>query len=254
MARPATRSSRKGVEWRLPWRILPGGVPPRRVSLEIPGWAGASVRPRDGAVPQPWHCRPFVEGSTYGLELIYPYDTECRVAFGKNGIEFIADFSHEIVPGMIWPPFRMADPDHYSLGTLVDLQAPEGFALRIEPHPRFFSDRTDSVPVPLIANLQTSWWPMFFFVTFKRPNRGREHVFRKGEAYAQVIVVPAKIEYSLPQMSDSEAKARDDEARHLMRNRGSIARRSWTSEGKLSFDDLYKQLLRRSTTRTAETP
>ena len=64
----------------LKYRTFGKGLPPRPIRLEIPGWAGDTSKMEDGSVPQPWHCNPFVEVSTYGLELIYPYDAECHVA------------------------------------------------------------------------------------------------------------------------------------------------------------------------------
>ncbi|HEX5725449.1 MAG TPA: hypothetical protein VFX98_08280, partial [Longimicrobiaceae bacterium] len=63
----------------LRYRTVYGAPPPRRIRLEIPGWAGPSDAYGDGAPAQPWHCQPFVEGATYGLELVYPYRSECRV-------------------------------------------------------------------------------------------------------------------------------------------------------------------------------
>ena len=61
------------------WRTNHKGIPPRPIKLEIPGWSGRDLRHDDGATPQPWHCPPFVDGSTYGLELVYPFDAECAV-------------------------------------------------------------------------------------------------------------------------------------------------------------------------------
>lgn len=56
------------------WRTRHKGLPPRPIKLQIPGWAGHDLNHGDGATPQPWHCPPFVDGSTYGLELLYPFD------------------------------------------------------------------------------------------------------------------------------------------------------------------------------------
>lgn len=67
------------------------GVAPRPIRLEIPGWAGE----KNWESGQPWHCKPFVDGATYGLELIYPYDTEVAVV-SKNGVsEFLFEDKQE---------------------------------------------------------------------------------------------------------------------------------------------------------------
>ena len=54
-------------------------TPPQPIRIKTPGWAGTPDKMEDGSAGQPWHCLPFVEASTYGLELIYPFDTECQI-------------------------------------------------------------------------------------------------------------------------------------------------------------------------------
>src|SRR2546421_6714089 len=51
---------------------------PQPIRMTNAKWAGSPEKMEDGSEPQPWHCLPFVEGSTYGVELIYPYETECQ--------------------------------------------------------------------------------------------------------------------------------------------------------------------------------
>ena len=57
----------------------------------------------------------------------------------------------------------------------------KGFAIRTEPHPRFYTDRTDTVPIAVPA-LVRNWWPMMFFTVFKSPAEGRTHIFRPERA------------------------------------------------------------------------
>ena len=53
---------------------------PQPIRLKMPGWGGsAAMRMENGSEPQPWHCPPFVDGSAYGIELIYHYETECHI-------------------------------------------------------------------------------------------------------------------------------------------------------------------------------
>ena len=68
---------------KLKYRSLFKGLSPKPIKLEIPGWAGEQNKHTNGDKPQPWHCPPFIEAATYGLELCYPFETECRV---KNTI------------------------------------------------------------------------------------------------------------------------------------------------------------------------
>ena len=60
-------------------------VPPQQTRVKVPGWAGIADKMEDGSAGQPWHCMPFVEASTYGLELIYPFETECQI-INENGL------------------------------------------------------------------------------------------------------------------------------------------------------------------------
>ncbi len=56
--------------------------------------------------------------------------------------------------------------------------------MRTEPHPRFYTDTTDTVPIAVPALLRTEWWLTISFVVFKSPGVGRTHIFRPGELYA----------------------------------------------------------------------
>ena len=72
----------------------------------------------------------------------------------------------------------------------------KGFAIRTEPHPRFYTDRTDTVPIAVPA-LVRNWWPMMFFTVFKAPAEGRTHIFRPNEPFAQIIVIPEEASFEL---------------------------------------------------------
>ena len=130
--------------------VYAGALPPRAIRMKSGGWGGSTEGMVDGSQPQPWHCLPFVEASTYGLELVYPYETECQVVNDTDGIRFEFDYSNE--PGGILSGgefiFFNSDgpPDFYLFNTRIDVRAPAGHVIRTEPHPRFFTDRTQTVP------------------------------------------------------------------------------------------------------------
>jgi hypothetical protein len=75
----------------LKYRQLDKATAPRPIRLDVGGWAGESQRPQDGAETQPWHCLPFVEGSTYGLELVYDREVGCQVVNDGGTIRFERD-------------------------------------------------------------------------------------------------------------------------------------------------------------------
>src|ERR1700730_14546143 len=100
-------------------------------------WGGPPVKMVDGADPQPWHCLPFVEGSTYGLELVYPHETECQVVHDGQTIHF--EYDHAKEPGGVLTGFEFGAfspvkaAKFYLFNTRLDVQCPPGYVLRTEP-------------------------------------------------------------------------------------------------------------------------
>ena len=117
--------------------------------------------------------------------------------------------------GLQWPPFRNFGDSFYTYQILLDLKVPKGMAVRTEPHPRFYTDPTDTVPIAVPALIR-NWWPMMFFCVFKAPAEGRTHIFRPNEPFAQIIVIPEEANFELEPMSEEEVRrARAAGAAHL---------------------------------------
>lgn len=227
----------------LRWRSEFGAPPPRRIRLEVPGWAGASTAHGDGAPAMPWHCRPFVDGATYGLELVYPYRSECRVRTEAGAIVFEGELAAEMEAAGLPHPFGAFAAGHYGMATALDLLPPPGHALRLGPHPRVFTDPSGTVPLALPGHLQR-FWPRQFFAVFRAPPPGAVHVFRPGEAYAQLLVVRAVQPLDVRPMEPAEAERRAGEDRVVTLFPYFLAKRVWTSDRGHVFHDAYKQLLR----------
>ena len=191
------------------------GLRPRRTKLEIPGWAGEREPRADGAHEYVWHCMPFSEGAQYGIELFYPYENELRVSMRDGHLVLDGDFGPAPETGVMWPPFRS-----------------------------FYTDRTDTVPIAVPALLR-NWWPMMFFLVFKSPAEGRTHIFRPGEPFAQIIVVPEEADYTLAEMDEEEAAERELKARRIHEARQTLsADTHWTSASNTAFDGTYRHILR----------
>lgn len=206
-------------------------VPPQRIKLQIPGWAGEDHRHCDGAKAQPWHCLPFVEGSTYGCELLYTMPEECRVTFDG-----------ELRINQPW--MKTFAEGHYGYCGHIDIRVPDGYALRLEPHPRYFTDTTGTVPLCVPGNLQTEWWPRQFFIVFKAPWPGQEHIFRPGEPYCQFLVVPKKVNYKIMEMTPEEAKTRWRHEGMISTFDRHIGEKWWISNRNHAFNDKYKAMCR----------
>jgi hypothetical protein len=217
---------------------------PRRTKLEIPGWAGEREPRADGSREYVWHCLPFSEGAQYGIELFYPYQNDLRVMTREGHLIFEGDFGPPPEKGLQWPPFRTFGEKFYTYQILLDLKVEQGFAIRTEPHPRFYSDSTNTVPVAVPALLR-NWWPMMFFIVFKSPAEGATHIFRPGEPFAQVIVVPEEANFVIEEMGEEECAERELQARRIHESRTTLsAETHWTSKSNTVFDGTYRNILR----------
>src|SRR5271170_3821477 len=160
------------------YRSYAPGLNPRRTKLEVPGWGGQREPRKDGSMEQAWHCLPFSEGARYGIELFYPYANELRVSTSGGKVALGGDFGPPPVDhGGEWPPFRAFGDLYYTYQLSLDLKVDEGWAIRTEPHPRFYTDPTDTTPIAVPALIRR-WWPMVFFLVFKSPPEGKTHIFR----------------------------------------------------------------------------
>ena len=225
------------------YRTSIAGLQPQRTKLEVPGWAGASEPRADGSHEHPWHCMPFAEGARYGIELFYPYDNELHVSTRDGHLIFDGDFGPDPQTGVQWPPFRTFGNTYYTYQILLDLKVEPGWAIRTEPHPRFYTDPTDSVPIAVPALLR-HWWPMMFFVVFKSPAEGRTHIFRPGEPFMQIIVIPDEADFELVKMDAEEAAERELQARRIQQSRATLGKETqWTSSTDTVFDGTYRHIL-----------
>lgn len=222
------------------YRTYSKGVPPRKVKLDLPGWAGNKV----DNVGQPFQCKPWVDAATYGLELIYPFDTEVEIT-SKNGISEFHYSNNEEWKEFKFPegiPFQNFTPNHFGFTSSMDIQTPEGYGTMILPHPRYYTDTTGTVPLPAQGFLESDWWPKVFFIAFKAPLEGQRYVFRKGEGIAQFIFVPKEPNYNVVKMTSEEENHRSLMDKIISRFGSQIATKNWKDDNGLIFDNKYKVL------------
>ena len=225
-------------------RYIEPGLKPRRTKLEIPGWAGDREPRADGSMEQPWHCMLFSEGAQYGIEIFYPYEHELRVTTREGKLVFDGDFGPQPDTNVMWPPFRNFGDRFYTYQLLLDINPGEGWAIRTEPHPRFYTDPTDTVPIAVPA-LVRNWWPMLYFKVFKSPAEGRSHIFRPGEPMAQIMIIPEESDFELAEMSDEEQADRELRSRRIYEARSTLAADThWKSRSNTAFDGIYRHILR----------
>ena len=217
---------------------------PRLIALQIPGWSGAAQPRADNSHEQPWHCILFSESARYGVELLYPFEEELRVTKVNGGVQLDAKWG-EPPDDLMWPPFRAFGEDFYSYQLSLDLEVPTGWAIRTEPHPRYFTDATNTTPLAVPALIRTEWWPMIFFCIFKAPPPGVSHIFRKGEPFISLIALPSDPNVELRSMTEAESAERELRARRIAANRDQLsAGTKWVSTTSTVFDGTYRHMLK----------
>jgi hypothetical protein len=233
------------------YRLFNPKLRPRRTRLEIPGWAGKAEPRADGSHEYPWHCIPFSEAARAGVEIFYPYDDELHVGM-KNGDLIFARPSGDPLETSTRPPFRSFGKEYYTYQIFLDLKVEEGFAIKTETHPRFYTDTTGTVPIAVPAVLR-HWWPMMFFVVFKAPAEGQTHIFRPGEPFMQVTIVQADEKIELAEMPEEEAAERELQSQRIYASRSTLAADSqWVSSTDTVFDGTYRRILAAAKAATGE--
>jgi hypothetical protein len=231
-------------------RYIERELNPRRTKLEIPGWSGERMPRADNSREQPWHCVLFSEGAQYGIELFYPYTTELRVSMNDGKLVFDGLEGPAPETGQMWPPFRTFGDKYYTYQVLLDIDPGEGWAIRTEPHPRFYTDTTGTVPIAVPA-LVRNWWPMLYFMVFKSPGEGQTHIFRPGEPFAQILVIPEEANFDLVEMTEDEQADRELRSRRIYQARSTLAADThWRSTTNTAFDGVYRHILRAAKAKT----
>lgn len=222
------------------YRMVNPRLRPRRTRLELPGWAGEPDPRVDGSHEYPWHCIPFSEAAKAGIELLYPYDNELRVTTRAGDLIIEEDLRGN--PDAEPAPFRSFGLEYYTYQILIDLKVQAGWSIKTETHPRFYTDTSGTVPIAVPAVLR-SWWPMMNFVVFKSPPEGQTHVFRPGEPFIQITVVPSEPVFELVEMSEEEAAERELQSRRIHASRTTLsADTQWTSSTNTVFDGTYRRI------------
>jgi Flp pilus assembly protein TadD len=196
-------------------------------------WGGAPQKMENGSEPQPWHCLPFVEGSTYGLELLYPRQAEARVRNIEGDVRCEGT-----------GPVRGPLPGFYQLRARLDLQPPTGHAIRLLPHPRYFTDGTGTVPLPLTSHMPAELCTTGAAIVFRAPGPGQEHWFRPGEPMAQIVFVPQPMRHDLMPMPQEEETPRRKLEGQIEGSKLDIADHIWRNAAGIPFNNHYKLLAR----------
>ncbi len=236
------------ADWDLSYRTSGHAFPPQPVRMAVPGWGGLADKKREnGSEPQPWHCPPFFEGGTYGLELAYQHAADCHIVNDDGRIRIRGDWGDEageVVRAGTFPAPGKEGVPFYVLDTGVDLQVPPGHVVHTQPHPRFFTDPVGTVPAALCGHFGSDEQNRRLFVAFKAPEPGRRHILRYGDPYVQILLVPRQRRYEVTRMPPEEEAARRQVEDGILLAKTFIAKRVWHTPEGLEFNDHYRILER----------
>ena len=73
----------------------------------------------------------------------------------RGRVRLDAAWGEPVDDDMMWPPFRPFGEEFYSYQVSLDLQVPPGWAIRTEPHPRYYTDPTNTTPLAVPALIRT---------------------------------------------------------------------------------------------------
>lgn len=204
---------------------------PKKIKIKVPSWAGESGHKN----PNPWHCKPFMDASQYGYELIYPFEGKMYVKKQNGKLSFESE--NKLALNYI-DEFA---PNYYSISSFIDLNPPEGYLTRIEPHPRFYTDVTGNCPLAVAGHLKR-FWARIFFVVFKSPLEGQTHIFSYEEPYASLLFLPENSDFKIDLMSEGEIKFRENIEKNIHDKGAKIATHSWFDSKGNNFNNKYKVL------------
>jgi hypothetical protein len=224
------------------YRLHDPRLAPRRTRTSVPGWAGEPEPRANGSHEQPWHCIPFTEAAVAGIELFYPYEEELHVTTQDGELVLSSPGQADAPTATVATPFRSFGKWYYTYQSLIDFKVGEGQAIKVETHPRFYTDRTGTVPIAVPALIR-HWWPMIYFVVFKAPLPGQTHIFRPGEPFIQFSVVQADDKIDLIEMPAEEAAERDLQSERIYASRSILSSDTqWTSSTDTVFDGTYRRI------------
>jgi hypothetical protein len=159
-------------------------------------------------------------------------------------IVFDGDFSKESEESGIETPFKIFAPGHFGFTSSLDIEPPPGYAVRLESHPKLYTDPYNQTPLVVPGHIQGEWWPKIFFVVFKAPAPGQEYVFRKNEPYAQILIVPKKASYEVIEMTEEEKQRRYKLDEKVSKYGPQISEHGFKDNTGQDFNDKYKVLKR----------
>jgi len=101
---------------------------------------------------------------------------------------------------------------------------------------------------PLYAERQENypndfgWVPLESLVANSDPMPEETHIFKSGDPYAQILIIPKKPTYEIKEMNESEKQYRKTIDEKIHNSNTTLSKHVWRDNNGKLFDDKYKQL------------
>jgi hypothetical protein len=221
---------------------------PRLCKLSMPGFAGSKMDAKETTpgqeVPQPYHCKPFIDAASGMIELYWVFQGKVQI-FSPDGKKIVQSRGHHKEARTTDTVAQFA-PGHYGIGTNLRLHMPHGWGGLVLPHPNCYM-RQKNLPTIIPGLLEFDWWPHCFFVVSSVPRAGEYHELIYGEPFACIMPVRSRTKVTVEPMTKEEDDFAVATERLIRDNYKNVSTRnwqgSWPGSGKAhTFGNAYKVL------------
>jgi len=161
--------------------------------------------------PPAWQFKQFEDVANYGVEFIWPHEDRAMPPYGdlKSTHFFSVKLDSKVISKV-------------------------NHSLLIIPHYSYYI--SSARPLPVTQMIETDWWPNDLELLF----HVQPCIFKKGEPFAQGVIVPRK-EYKVKEVDSKETKKLAAASKYLEQFKDSHVTRITSFDGN-EYDNLYEVL------------
>lgn len=187
----------------------------------------------------PLHCKPWLDASSYGLLLTFPY--KARVTITDTGthppdIQMSPRTAERMYSGVAYSFAK----GHFGLSSGYWLKTDLGIGTFTNPLPYGYPAKGTLVP----GLIETWRYPKNIFIVFKCPENGASITFEYGDPLCVLVPLPCEpvVGERMSETDLVEFRAEREHWREYLKEHPEL---TWTSSDGESFTHLYKVLGRR---------
>ncbi len=182
----------------------------------------------------PLHCKPWVDASSYGVLLTFPYKTTLTI-YGRPDASPTFTMSPASTQLIYGPLGQMFSKEHFSLGSGYWFKTDPGVGIFTNHLPDGYQSRSRLVP-----GLVECWrYPKRLFVVFRAPAPGETIKFEYGDPLCVLMPVATGV-VGADLMTTDEWQVLKDQRRRWDEHRERHPELEWTSAEGTKFTHMYK--------------